>query len=107
MLHQLSPLWRERYNRPRAALRSTTGLAAAFVSRTREAFMANMRVVQVSRPQGPLEIAEREIPQPRAGSVRVKVQACGICHSDSFVKDGTFPGIEYPRVPGHEVVGVV
>lgn len=69
--------------------------------------MANMRVVQVSRPQGPLEIAEREIPQPRAGSVRVKVQACGICHSDSFVKDGTFPGIEYPRVPGHEVVGVV
>jgi alcohol dehydrogenase/propanol-preferring alcohol dehydrogenase len=69
--------------------------------------MSKMRVVQVSRPNGPLEIAEREIPQPRAGTVRVKVQACGVCHSDSFVKDGTYPGIEYPRVPGHEVVGVV
>ena len=69
--------------------------------------MSKMRVVQVSRPNGPLEIAEREIPQPRAGTVRVKIQACGVCHSDSFVKDGTYPGIEYPRVPGHEVVGVV
>src|SRR5262245_5732991 len=73
----------------------------------REAFMSKMRVVQVSRPNGPLETVEREIPQPRAGSVRVKVQACGICHSDSFVKDGTYPGIEYPRVPGHEVVGLI
>jgi D-arabinose 1-dehydrogenase-like Zn-dependent alcohol dehydrogenase len=69
--------------------------------------MATMRVVQVSRPNGPFEIVERQIPEPGAGSVRIKVQACGICHSDSFVKEGTFPGIAYPRVPGHEVSGVI
>ncbi len=69
--------------------------------------MTTMRVVQVSRPNGPLEIVERAIPQPGAGSVRIKVQACGICHSDSFAKEGTYPGIQYPRVPGHEVAGVI
>ena len=66
-----------------------------------------MRAAQVSRPNGPLEIVERPIPEPGAGSVRIKVQACGICHSDSMVKEGLFPGIQYPRVPGHEVAGVV
>jgi D-arabinose 1-dehydrogenase-like Zn-dependent alcohol dehydrogenase len=66
-----------------------------------------MRAVRVSRPNGPLEIVERPIPEPSAGSVRIKVQACGICHSDSLVKEGAFPGIQYPRVPGHEVAGVV
>src|ERR1017187_2294804 len=69
--------------------------------------MAKMRVVQVSRPNGPFEIVEREIPAPGAGSVRIKVEACGICHSDTITKTGAFPGIQYPRVPGHEVVGVV
>ena len=69
--------------------------------------MATMRVVQVPRAGGPFEIVERPIPQPPAGSLRIKVQACGICHSDSLVKDGHFPGISYPRVPGHEVAGVV
>jgi D-arabinose 1-dehydrogenase-like Zn-dependent alcohol dehydrogenase len=69
--------------------------------------MATMRVVQVSRPNGPFEIVERPIPEPGAGSVRIKVQACGICHSDSVVKEGLFPGIPYPRVPGHEVAGVI
>ena len=69
--------------------------------------MATMRVVQVPRPNGPLEIVERPIPEPGPGSLRIKVQACGICHSDSFVKEGVFPGIQYPRVPGHEVAGVV
>ena len=69
--------------------------------------MATMRVVQVSRPNGPFEIVERQIPEPGPGSVRIKVQACGICHSDSLVKEGVFPGIQYPRVPGHEVAGVV
>ncbi len=69
--------------------------------------MAKMRVAQVSRPKGPLEIVEREIPEPGAGAVRIKVQACGICHSDSLVKEGAFPGIQYPRVPGHEVAGVI
>jgi D-arabinose 1-dehydrogenase-like Zn-dependent alcohol dehydrogenase len=69
--------------------------------------MPKMRAVQVSRPNGPFEPVEREIREPGPGSIRIKVQACGICHSDSIVKDGLFPGIQYPRVPGHEVAGVV
>lgn len=69
--------------------------------------MATMRVVQVSRPGGPLEIVERPIPEPDAGAVRIRVQACGICHSDSLTKEGAYPGIAYPRVPGHEVAGVI
>jgi len=66
-----------------------------------------MRVAQITRPKGPFEIVEREIPNPPPGTVRIKVQACGICHSDSFTVDGTFPGIKYPRVPGHEVAGII
>ena len=66
-----------------------------------------MRAVQVPRPNGPFEIVEREIPEPGLGSVRVKVQACGVCHSDSLTKEGNFPGIQYPRVPGHEIVGTI
>ncbi len=69
--------------------------------------MPKMRAVEVRQPGGPLELVERDIPEPSPGEVRIKVQACGICHSDSFVKDGQWPGIEYPRVPGHEVIGLV
>ena len=69
--------------------------------------MMNMRAVQVTRPNGPFEMVERPIPEPGSGSVRIKVQACGVCHSDSLTKEGTMPGIQYPRVPGHEVVGVI
>ncbi|HME61243.1 MAG TPA: alcohol dehydrogenase [Candidatus Binatia bacterium] len=69
--------------------------------------MSKMRVAQVSRPNGSFEIVEREIPEPGAGSVRVKIEACGICHSDAMTKEGLWPGIHYPRVPGHEVAGVV
>jgi D-arabinose 1-dehydrogenase-like Zn-dependent alcohol dehydrogenase len=69
--------------------------------------MASMRAVQVTQRNGPFELVEREIPAPGAGAVRVKVQACGICHSDSFTKEGTFPGIQYPRVPGHEIAGII
>jgi D-arabinose 1-dehydrogenase-like Zn-dependent alcohol dehydrogenase len=69
--------------------------------------MLKMRVAQVAGPKGPLEIVERDIPQPGAGSVRVKIDACGVCHSDSFTKEGSWPGIQYPRVPGHEVAGTV
>jgi D-arabinose 1-dehydrogenase-like Zn-dependent alcohol dehydrogenase len=61
----------------------------------------------VPKAGGELEMMERELPEPRPGTVRVKVQACGICHSDSVTVEGLFPGIQYPRVPGHEVVGVV
>jgi D-arabinose 1-dehydrogenase-like Zn-dependent alcohol dehydrogenase len=69
--------------------------------------MPKMRAAQVTRPGGPIEIVERDIPQPAAGWVRIKVQACGVCHSDSLVKEGHWPGLQYPRVPGHEVIGVV
>jgi len=69
--------------------------------------MAKMRAVQVSRPGGPLEMVERNVPEPDAGQVRIRVLACGICHSDSLTVEGHFPGIQFPRVPGHEVVGVV
>ena len=69
--------------------------------------MKRMRSVQVSKPKGPFEIVERDIPEPSAAQVRIKVQACGICHSDSFTKEGLLPGIQYPRVPGHEVAGVI
>ncbi|HLX36709.1 MAG TPA: alcohol dehydrogenase [Candidatus Binataceae bacterium] len=69
--------------------------------------MPKMRAAQIAKPKAPIEIVEREIPAPRAGEVRIKVQACGICHSDSMVKEGLWPGIQYPRVPGHEVAGVI
>ena len=65
------------------------------------------RYVQVSEPGGPFEIVEREVPEPGVSQVRIKVQACGICHGDSAARDGLFPGIQYPRVPGHEVAGVI
>jgi len=66
-----------------------------------------MRAVQVTRPGGPFEMVEREIPEPGPRQVRVKVQACGLCHSDLATKEGLWPGIEYPRVPGHEIAGVI
>ena len=69
--------------------------------------MATMRVAQVSRPKGAFEIVERPIPEAGPGKVRIKVQACGICHSDSVTKEGLFPNIACPRVSGHEVAGVI
>src|SRR3989442_9434826 len=69
--------------------------------------MPKMRAVQVSRPKAPFEIVEREMPEPGPGSVRIKVQACGICHSDTLTRDGTLLLLQYPRVPGHEIVGDV
>ena len=69
--------------------------------------MSKTRAAQVTRPNGPIEIVEREIPRPGAGWVRVKVEACGVCHSDAMTKEGLWPGIEYPRVPGHEIAGVI
>jgi D-arabinose 1-dehydrogenase-like Zn-dependent alcohol dehydrogenase len=69
--------------------------------------VAPMKVAQITRPGGDFEIVEREIPNPGAGHVRIKVQACGVCHSDMLTKEGLWPGIQYPRVPGHEVAGVI
>ncbi len=66
-----------------------------------------MKAVQVAKPNAALEVVERDVPEPKPRHVRVKVEACGICHSDVFTVAGLFPGIQYPRVPGHEVVGVI
>ena len=67
--------------------------------------MSKMKAVQVSKPGGNFELVERSIPEPGRNQVRLKVEACGICHSDALVKEGHWPGIQYPRVPGHEIAG--
>src|SRR2546425_2633445 len=69
--------------------------------------VATMKVAQISKPGAGFQIVEREIPEPGAGHVRIKVQACGVCHSDVLTKEGLRPGIQYPRVPGHEVAGII
>ena len=69
--------------------------------------MTQMKAAQVPNPGADFQIVEREIPRPDAGHVRIKVQACGVCHSDVLTKEGLWPGIQYPRVPGHEVAGIV
>jgi D-arabinose 1-dehydrogenase-like Zn-dependent alcohol dehydrogenase len=74
---------------------------------TTKVAIAPMKVAQIPKPGADFEIVEREIPKPGARQVRIKVQACGICHSDVLTKDGLWPGIQYPRVPGHEVAGII
>ena len=69
--------------------------------------IAPMKAVQVPKPGADFEVVEREIPQPGPGQVRIKVQACGVCHSDVLTKEGAWPGIAYPRVPGHEIAGLI
>jgi D-arabinose 1-dehydrogenase-like Zn-dependent alcohol dehydrogenase len=69
--------------------------------------MATMKVVQIPQAKGAFEMVERPVPEPGPGQVRIKVQACGVCHSDSYPKEGLWPGLQYPRVPGHEVAGVI
>src|SRR5437016_7498545 len=69
--------------------------------------IAPMKVAQIPKSGADFQIVEREIPKPSAGHVLIKVQACGVCHSDMFTKEGAWPGIQYPRVPGHEVAGVI
>jgi D-arabinose 1-dehydrogenase-like Zn-dependent alcohol dehydrogenase len=67
--------------------------------------MAQMKAAQISKPGGDWELVTRDIPEPGPGEVRIKVEACGICHSDMLVKDGLWPGLAYPRIPGHEIAG--
>lgn len=67
--------------------------------------MPTMKVAQVSKPGADWELVDRPIPDPAPGQVRIKIEACGICHSDVLVKDGLWPGLQFPRVPGHEVAG--
>ncbi len=69
--------------------------------------MPKMKLAQVAKPGSAFEIVESEIPQPNAGQLRVRVLACGICHSDMFTKEGLWPGIHFPRAPGHEIAGVI
>jgi D-arabinose 1-dehydrogenase-like Zn-dependent alcohol dehydrogenase len=74
---------------------------------TTTAAVATMKVAQIAKPGEGFQIVEREIPKPGAGQVRIKVQACGVCHSDVLTVEGAWPGIEYPRIPGHEVAGII
>jgi D-arabinose 1-dehydrogenase-like Zn-dependent alcohol dehydrogenase len=74
-------------------------------TRIRKPETVKMKAAQISKSGGGFELVDRDIPEPGAGQVRVKVEACGICHSDVFVKDGVWPGLQYPRVPGHEIAG--
>jgi D-arabinose 1-dehydrogenase-like Zn-dependent alcohol dehydrogenase len=67
--------------------------------------MKRMKVAQISKPRGEWELSERDIPEPGDGQVRIKVEACGVCHSDLLVKDGLWPGLQFPRIPGHEIAG--
>src|ERR1700716_3736368 len=69
--------------------------------------MPKMKVAQINGPGAEFELVERDIPAPPARHVRIRVQACGVCHSDMFTKEGRWPGLQYPRVPGHEVAGVI
>ena len=66
-----------------------------------------MKVVQVPKAGADFQLVERDIPEPAAGQVRVRVLACGVCHSDALTKNGQFPGLTFPRVPGHEIAGVI
>jgi D-arabinose 1-dehydrogenase-like Zn-dependent alcohol dehydrogenase len=69
--------------------------------------MPKMRAVQVTAAKGPFQVVEREVPQPAARQVRVRIEACGLCHSDVLTKEGMWPGLQFPRVPGHEIAGVI
>jgi D-arabinose 1-dehydrogenase-like Zn-dependent alcohol dehydrogenase len=69
--------------------------------------MAKMRAAQVARAGGALEVVERDVPEPQRGEVRVRVEACGVCHSDGFTVEGQYPGLSFPRIPGHEIAGVI
>jgi D-arabinose 1-dehydrogenase-like Zn-dependent alcohol dehydrogenase len=67
--------------------------------------MRKMKAVEVRQPRGPLQLVERDVPSPTMGHGLIKVQACEIYHSDVFTKEGLWPGLQYPRVPGHEIAG--
>ena len=69
--------------------------------------VATMKVAQIPKGGAEFQIVEREVPEPGPGQVRIKVQACGVCHSDSLTVEGSWPGIQYPRAPGHEVAGII
>src|SRR5215831_778331 len=87
--------------------RGFPGGSMAAVNVATKTGVVTMKVAQISKPKADFDIVEREIPEPGAGEVRIKVQACGVCHSDVLTKEGLFPGIQYPRVPGHEVAGFI
>src|SRR3977135_3685533 len=90
-----------------AGLRALNFTTAGNRMATMKTAIATMKVAQISQPGGEFEIVEREIPKPADGQVRIKIQACGICHSDAVTKKGMFPWSQYPRIPGHEVVGTI
>ncbi len=87
-------------------IRSSVCPSRTFLER-KVILMTKMRAVQIPRAKGAFELVERDMPEPRTGEVRVRVQACGVCRSDSITQEGLFPGIRYPMVPGHEIAGVI
>jgi Alcohol dehydrogenase GroES-like domain len=100
---------RDPISRSALRMKAAFGLNAATVDFVdyKEAVMAKMRAVQVARAGGSLEFVERDVPEPARGEVRVSVEARGVCHSDSFTVEGLFPGRAFPRIPGHEIAGVI
>src|SRR5580692_7490562 len=102
--------WRGLYltlGTPDASKAWTLGQSCLGVCENRRMAMAKMKAAVAVKAGGDFEIQEREIPTPGFGEVRIKVEACGVCFGDNLVKDGHFPGLVYPRVPGHEIAGVV
>jgi D-arabinose 1-dehydrogenase-like Zn-dependent alcohol dehydrogenase len=99
--------WRKTMQNQRIFKNNQKILGGVMTTATTKLAAAPMRAAQIPAPGADFEIIEREIPQPHAGQVRIKVEACGVCHSDVFTKEGLFPGINYPRVPGHEVIGII
>ena len=93
--------------RPFAGARTRATLARDSKGQARNKDMAKMRAMVVPKVGEKFEAVEREMPEPGAGEMRIRVQACGVCHSDSVTVEGLFPGIQYPRIPGHEVIGVI
>ena len=69
--------------------------------------MPTMKAIQISAPGADFELVDREIPEPNTGELLIKVQACGVCHGEAILKGGHFPGLSYPRIPGHEVIGTI
>ena len=103
LLHPTSPhvnLWLLSFATPTST--SSTSSNESGIEKQKE---VRMKAVQISKPGGNFEMVERPVPEPGRGQVRIKVEACGVCHSDTLVKEGHFPGLQYPRVPGHEIAG--
>jgi alcohol dehydrogenase, propanol-preferring len=87
--------------------RALAEAARPFTVQSRGSLMPKMKAVQVSQPNGPFEVVSLDVRDPGASEIRIRVEACGVCHSDAVTKGGAYPGLTLPRVPGHEIAGRV